>query len=268
MEEVVERMRNDIDITLQSDNTFRVGFVGGDAPEVMKVTQRLVSLLIQENVQDRALLAEQTDEFIKSQLEDLRTRLIRQKQQLNAARQSGSPQAETMAIEYDVLQATFKDLLTKLEESRMSANLERRQIGEQFKLVDAPRVAEGPFSPDRRIYAGVGAAAGLAAGLLLSFAIRWTRLRGGRNNKRLPLRPESQSGASFGASPRRSRSEWQGSTFEEKLSAGRERARSRRRDDNSRTNVRPLTVRAMASSGTQSDRPAPAASTAPRDPAA
>ena len=178
MEDVVERMRKDIDITPQSDNTFRVGFVGEDARSVMKVTQRLVSLLIQENMQDRAVLAEQTDEFIKSQLARLRTRLIEQKQQLNAARQSGSPQAETMAIEYDVLQATFKDLLTKQEDARMSANLERRQIGEQLRLLEPPRVAEGPFSPDRRIYMGVGAAAGLAAALLVSLVfagLAWRR---------------------------------------------------------------------------------------------
>ena len=109
------------------------------------------------------------NQFLEAQLEGLRTRLIRQKQQLNAARHAGSPQAETMAIESEVLEATFRDLLTKLEDSQLASNLEHRQIGEQFKLLDPARVAEGPFSPDRRIYAGVGAVAGLAAGLRLSF---------------------------------------------------------------------------------------------------
>jgi hypothetical protein len=186
MEDVVENMRKDVAITPQSDSTLRVAFVGGDARTVVKVTQRLVSLLIQAHMQDREKLAEQTDEFIKGQIERLRTRLIEQKQQLNAARHSGSPQAETMAIEYDVLQTTFKDLLTKQEDARMSANLERRQIGEQLRLIEPPRVAERPFSPDRRLYAGIGAVAGLAAALLLSLVFRWTRLRGTTERRAVP----------------------------------------------------------------------------------
>jgi len=178
MQLVVEKMNKDVEITLQSDNTLRVGFVGSDASTVMKVTQRLASLVIQESLQDRITLAEHTDAFLHSQLEDLRRRLIEHKQQLNAARQSGSPEAETLAIEDDALRTTFNDLLTRQQEARMSANLERAQLGEAIKVLDPARVAERPFSPDRRIYAGVGAAAGLAAGLLLSIVGRWTRFRG------------------------------------------------------------------------------------------
>jgi capsular polysaccharide biosynthesis protein len=38
-------------------------------------------------------------------------------------------------------------------ESQMSANLEKRQIGEQFKILDPARMPEKPASPDRpRLY--------------------------------------------------------------------------------------------------------------------
>jgi uncharacterized protein involved in exopolysaccharide biosynthesis len=187
MEDVVRKFRKDVDIAPQSDSTFRVSFVGGDARKVQQVVQKLTLLIIQENVQNRALLAEQTDEFLKSQLSALRSRLIEQKQELDRARQSGSPQAETLALEYDVLQTTFKDLLTKQEESYMAANLERRQIGETFILIDPARLAETPVSPDRRIYAGVGAAAGLAVACLLSFVVRWTRSRGKMQPRAVPV---------------------------------------------------------------------------------
>jgi hypothetical protein len=40
------------------------------------------------------------------------------------------------------------------------------------------RLADRPFSPDRRLYASVGAAAGLAAGVLVSLAIRRRRSKG------------------------------------------------------------------------------------------
>jgi len=187
MEDVIENMRKNVDIKPQSDDSFRIGFVGTEPRTVMKVAERLAALFIQENRQHREQLAEGTNEFIQAQLENLRTRLVQHKQQLNAARHAGRPEAETMAIEAEVLEARFKDLLTKLEDSRMASNLEHRQVGEQFTLLDPPRVAEGPFSPDRRLYAGIGAVAGLAAGLLLSFVIRWTRSRGNARQQALPV---------------------------------------------------------------------------------
>jgi polysaccharide biosynthesis transport protein len=49
----------------------------------------------------------------------------------------------------------------------VAANLERRQIGEQFKVIDQARLPERPFSPNRtQIYFG-GIAGGLGFGLAL-----------------------------------------------------------------------------------------------------
>lgn len=64
-------------------------------------------------------------------------------------------EAELAAItrDYETLQQSYRSLLAKKEESQISANLERRQIGEQFKILDAARVPEKPASPDRpRLY--------------------------------------------------------------------------------------------------------------------
>jgi polysaccharide chain length determinant protein (PEP-CTERM system associated) len=55
--------------------------------------------------------------------------------------------------DYETLQQSYRALLQKKEESQISANLERRQIGEQFKIIDPARVPEKPASPDRpRLY--------------------------------------------------------------------------------------------------------------------
>jgi capsular polysaccharide biosynthesis protein len=59
----------------------------------------------------------------------------------------------------------YLNLLSKKEESKMAANLEARQIGEQFKILDPARMPERPFSPDRRRLNLLGIAAGLAIGL-------------------------------------------------------------------------------------------------------
>ena len=55
--------------------------------------------------------------------------------------------------DYETQQETYRGLLQKKEESQISANLEKRQIGEQFKVLDPARLPEKPASPDRpRLY--------------------------------------------------------------------------------------------------------------------
>jgi len=64
-------------------------------------------------------------------------------------------EAELAALtrDYETLQQSYRGLLQKKEESQISANLERRQIGEQFKILDPARMPEKPASPDRpRLY--------------------------------------------------------------------------------------------------------------------
>ena len=67
--------------------------------------------------------------------------------------------------DYQTQQNSYTSLLQKKEESQMSANLEKRQIGEQFKILDPARMPEKPASPDRpRLYL-IAVLAALAAGL-------------------------------------------------------------------------------------------------------
>ena len=69
--------------------------------------------------------------------------------------------------DYDTLQATYRELLSKSENSKMAASLEQRQIGEQFRILDPPRVPLKPHSPNRLRINLIGTLAGLGTGLLL-----------------------------------------------------------------------------------------------------
>lgn len=69
--------------------------------------------------------------------------------------------------DYTTLQATYESLLAKREDSKLAANLERRNIGEQFKVLDPAKVPERPFSPKRVQIVLGGSGGGLALGLLL-----------------------------------------------------------------------------------------------------
>jgi hypothetical protein len=70
--------------------------------------------------------------------------------------------------DYTTLQEGYTSLLKRSEESKIAVNLERRQIGEQFKVLDGARLPERPFSPDRFRINMLGALGGLAFGLALA----------------------------------------------------------------------------------------------------
>jgi polysaccharide chain length determinant protein (PEP-CTERM system associated) len=76
MEDVVERMRASIAVQVVKGDAFRVSFTSDDARTAMRVTERLASLFIEENLRDREVLAEGTNQFLEAQLEDARRRLV------------------------------------------------------------------------------------------------------------------------------------------------------------------------------------------------
>jgi polysaccharide chain length determinant protein (PEP-CTERM system associated) len=69
--------------------------------------------------------------------------------------------------DYETLQKSYTSLLAKKEESKISANLERQQVSEQFKILDPARLPQKPFSPDRLQITLVGAALGMMLGIAL-----------------------------------------------------------------------------------------------------
>ena len=69
--------------------------------------------------------------------------------------------------DYDTLAETYRQLLAKSENSKMAASLETREIGEQFRVLDPPRVPLKPHSPNRPQINLMGAAAGVGLGVLL-----------------------------------------------------------------------------------------------------
>lgn len=76
-------------------------------------------------------------------------------------------ESEMIAItrDYQTLQQIYTNLFQKSEDAKVAANLERRQIGEQFKIIDAARMPERPDSPDRlQLYLG-GVFGGLMVGV-------------------------------------------------------------------------------------------------------
>jgi polysaccharide chain length determinant protein (PEP-CTERM system associated) len=80
------------------------------------------------------------------------------------------PKRETELVEltrdYEILKKSYDTLATKREDSKISANLERRQIGEQFRTVDPASLPTRPSNQMQRLALSFsGAAFALVLGL-------------------------------------------------------------------------------------------------------
>lgn len=75
----------------------------------------------------------------------------------------------SMIREFNNLNESYQVLLKKSAEAQQAENLERRQKGEQFRILDPARVPEKPFKPDRMKVLLIGLVLSLGSGLGTTF---------------------------------------------------------------------------------------------------
>jgi polysaccharide chain length determinant protein (PEP-CTERM system associated) len=94
MEDIVQRMRRDVttSATGKDVNSFRVTYVSDNADKARRVTERLASLYIEQNLKDRENQADSTSQFLSTQLEEAKRRLIEQEKKLEEYRKSHAGQ--------------------------------------------------------------------------------------------------------------------------------------------------------------------------------
>jgi len=71
--------------------------------------------------------------------------------------------------DYQNLQETYQSLLRKSQEAQQAENLERRQKGEQFKVIDPARIPEKPFKPNIPRILLFGFLLGMCSGFGIAF---------------------------------------------------------------------------------------------------
>jgi polysaccharide chain length determinant protein (PEP-CTERM system associated) len=72
---------------------------------------------------------------------------------------------------YQTALDSYNGLLRKRDESAMAAELERKQQGEQFRVLDPANLPDKPSFPNRPLYAAGGLGGGLALGLAIAFLL-------------------------------------------------------------------------------------------------
>jgi uncharacterized protein involved in exopolysaccharide biosynthesis len=123
--------------------------------------KRLSDLRAELEVIDHQLAASQAEEVkLKKMVADYQSKV------------EAVPTRESELVEltrdYGTLQAAYTSLLTKREDSKIAANLERRQIGEQFRILDPASLPEKPYNEVQQLMiTASGAVAGLGLALLL-----------------------------------------------------------------------------------------------------
>lgn len=112
------------------------------------------------------LAIRQNDEIIKTKMQQQDQ--VQKEIRVFQGRVSASPlveeQFKVLTRDYQSAQSFYEDLLKKQRESEMATDLERKQQGEQFRVLDPPSLPEKPTFPNRLNFALGGLAGGLCLG--------------------------------------------------------------------------------------------------------
>ena len=153
MEDVVENMRTDIQIDVVRGDSFSVTYTGRDPRVVMKVTDKLAGLFIDESLQDRSALADGTSEFLESQLEDARRRLEDQDKKVEAykmkyAGQLPSQENANLQAVHNV-QMQIQATLESMNHDRNERLLIEQELAALTQNQRADSTAAAPIAPAR-----------------------------------------------------------------------------------------------------------------------
>ena len=118
---------------------------------------------------------------LESQLKALRLEIqnrqrsieqLRQQNEQYQARLNTTPVREQqlagLTRDYEQSRRNYEQLLSKRDQSEMATNLEKRQEGEQFRVLDPPNLPQKPYSPNRLKLSLIGLVAGVVIGMGLT----------------------------------------------------------------------------------------------------
>ena len=76
-------------------------------------------------------------------------------------------QYKEVTRDHETAQAFYNTLLSKMNDANMATDLEKRQQGEQFRVMDAANLPDSPFSPKRSVFLMGGLFGGLVLGVVI-----------------------------------------------------------------------------------------------------
>jgi polysaccharide chain length determinant protein (PEP-CTERM system associated) len=124
----------------------------------------------------KTMLASQVDD-LKAEMAALQTKNknIRTQVSMLQSRIDGTPlrsiELSKISRDYDITLRKYQDLLAKALESELSENMEKKQKGEQFQIVDPASLPQDPVAPNRQRILLVGLLLGIGGGVGFAFLL-------------------------------------------------------------------------------------------------
>ena len=110
----------------------------------------------QNRAELRAQAAREDIERLRESVADFEARL--------AATPAVAEELDSLNRQYDHLYRSYQDFSSRHQQASVQADLERRQLGEKFRILEAAEPAPQPSSPNRILLLSLGAILGLALG--------------------------------------------------------------------------------------------------------
>jgi polysaccharide chain length determinant protein (PEP-CTERM system associated) len=148
MEDVVQAMRQDVTVSLagnkENADSFRVSYVSNHADTARRVTERLASLYIEQNLRDRETQANSTSQFLETQLQEAKQRLVDHEKKLEAYSKQHSGELPTQ-LQGNLQSIQNASLQLQALNEAMNRALERRLLIErQIADTEATPLQEAP----------------------------------------------------------------------------------------------------------------------------
>jgi len=167
---IIEKLEKVVEEEALAANDTKAGTAQG-TPQLPANTQNKAELLIER--QHSQLVYE--IKIIQSDLAD-----IQKKMKLYQQRVEDTPKRElelqSLKRDYTNIQDIFNSLLDRKLEAELSVNMEKKQKGEQFRILDHARMPEKPISPNVTMLFLMSVAAGLGLGGGIIFLRELTNL--------------------------------------------------------------------------------------------
>ena len=155
MEDIVERMRRDIGVDIVKGDAFASG-----SPPMIRAwrcasPRRVAAFFIDENIKDREMLAENTNQFLESQLEEARRKLVENEEAARRARRKHDGQLPTQ-LDADMqglhnTEMQLQALIDSLNRDRDRRLTLERQMADASVAgsLDTPAPRPSPVRPPR-----------------------------------------------------------------------------------------------------------------------
>jgi polysaccharide biosynthesis transport protein len=152
-EEIIIRMRKDIEVKVTGKEAFSVAYNGRDPNTVMRVTNTLALLFIEENLKVRERQAEGTSEFLESQLGEVERELQRQEGNIREFQQRHRgalpAQLDANLRTLDRLQQELNSINDSIKSAELQAEERKHAVEEQRRLQELMRFTnQQPTAPE------------------------------------------------------------------------------------------------------------------------